>query len=79
MDYAPGAMRPWQRHAGPQHRFLGARLVSNATRKVDRKQSKHGAAGEPDSNVGQALRTVYEKVAAESVPSEMLDLLSKLK
>lgn len=30
-------------------------------------------------NVGDALRAVYQDAAGESVPDEMLDLLSKLK
>ena len=54
-------------------------MVSNSKRKVDRKVPEQKGASDPDGNVGQALRTVYEKVAEEDVPSEMLDLLSKLK
>lgn len=31
-----------------------------------------------DRDMGAALRTVYQKTVDESVPAEMLDLLSKL-
>ncbi|WP_336970304.1 NepR family anti-sigma factor [Sphingobium aromaticiconvertens] len=31
-----------------------------------------------DSHVGQVLRTVYQRTVDEAIPSEMLDLLSKL-
>lgn len=31
------------------------------------------------SNLGNALRAVYQDAAGEAVPDEMLDLLSKLK
>lgn len=31
-----------------------------------------------DGQVSQALRTVYQKAVDEDIPSEMLDLLSKL-
>jgi hypothetical protein len=31
-----------------------------------------------DQDMGAALRSVYQKTVEESVPSEMLDLLSKL-
>lgn len=53
-------------------------LVSNAKRKVERKLAKPKQAGVPDSNVGQALRSVYEKAVDEPIPQEMLDLLGKL-
>jgi len=32
-----------------------------------------------DGNVGEALRSVYEKAIEEKIPQEMLDLLGKLK
>jgi transcriptional/translational regulatory protein YebC/TACO1 len=54
-------------------------LVSNAKLKVERKASRPVKAGEPDSDVGQALRTVYERAIEEDIPQEMLDLLGKLK
>ncbi|MFD1612530.1 NepR family anti-sigma factor [Sphingomonas tabacisoli] len=54
-------------------------MVSNAKRKVERKASKPGEAGAPDSNVGQALRSVYDEAIDEAIPPEMLDLLGKLK
>lgn len=31
-----------------------------------------------DAHVGQVLRTVYQRTVDEDIPSEMLDLLSKL-
>lgn len=54
-------------------------MISNAKRKVERKPVKLGRAGEPDANVGQALRSVYEIAIEEAIPQEMLDLLGKLK
>lgn len=57
----------------------GVVLVSNAKRKVERKASGSGQAGAPDSNVGQALRSVYERAIEEDIPQDMLDLLGKLK
>jgi hypothetical protein len=54
-------------------------LGSNANRKVERKAAKPGEAGAPDSNVGQALRSVYDEAVGEEIPREMLDLLGKLK
>jgi hypothetical protein len=56
-----------------------------------RRKSGHGA--EPDSSsaprkkrrkladspeVGQALRSIYDRTVGESIPAEMLDLLGKL-
>ena len=32
-----------------------------------------------NTDVGKALRTVYEKAVKEEIPPEMLDLLGKLK
>jgi hypothetical protein len=43
-----------------------------------------GAGGKPrnrkkqSADVGDALRTVYERAVAEDIPPEMLDLLGKL-
>lgn len=52
----------------------------NAKRKDPEKPSK---AGTPDdaanTDVGKALRSVYEKAVEEDIPPEMLDLLGKLK
>jgi len=36
------------------------------------------AAGKEDAHVSQVLRTVYQRAVDEDIPSEMLDLLSKL-
>ncbi|HEU4968222.1 MAG TPA: NepR family anti-sigma factor [Sphingomonas sp.] len=53
-------------------------LVPNAKRKVERKAARPKGTA-PDSSVGQALRSVYEKAVGEEIPQEMLDLLGKLK
>lgn len=58
---------------------VGGYVGSNAKRKVERKAAKPGEAGAPDSNVGQALRSVYDEAVGEDIPREMLDLLGKLK
>lgn len=39
---------------------------------------KRRVAPKEDSHVSQALRTVYQRAVDEDIPSEMLDLLSKL-
>ncbi len=54
-------------------------LVSNVKRKVDRTVARPVGSGEPDGDVGNALRSVYEKAVEEEIPREMLDLLGKLK
>ena len=43
---------------------------------MSRKSSAHRPAG--DGDVGNALRSIYQKTVDEAVPSEMLDLLGKL-
>jgi hypothetical protein len=53
-------------------------LVPNAKRKVERKAPRQKGAA-PDTSVGHALRSVYEKAVEEDIPQEMLDLLGKLK
>jgi hypothetical protein len=37
-----------------------------------------GQQGLNDNNVGNVLRSVYQKAVDEDIPAEMLDLLSKL-
>ncbi|MEJ7933576.1 NepR family anti-sigma factor [Sphingobium sp. AN558] len=44
---------------------------------VRRKRAAAGAS-QDDGHVAQVLRTVYQRAVAEDIPSEMLDLLSKL-
>jgi hypothetical protein len=39
---------------------------------------KRRPAPKDDGHVSQALRTVYQRAVEEDIPSEMLDLLSKL-
>lgn len=41
-------------------------------------RNRRAAAGQEDSHVSDALRTVYQRAVEEDIPSEMLDLLSKL-
>ena len=40
--------------------------------------SRRKRAPKEDGHVSQALRTVYQRAVDEDIPSEMLDLLSKL-
>ncbi len=42
------------------------------------RQKSPQPAGKEDAHVSQALRTVYQRAVDEDIPSEMLDLLSKL-
>ncbi|MGW8203837.1 NepR family anti-sigma factor [Sphingomonas bisphenolicum] len=54
-----------------------------ATRKAQVKGSaaqrkRPAATGKEDAHVSQVLRTVYQRAVDEDIPSEMLDLLSKL-
>ena len=37
-----------------------------------------GMASRKDRNIGEALRRVYQDAADESIPNDLLDLLSKL-
>ncbi len=39
---------------------------------------KRGPAPKEEAHVSQALRTVYQRAVEEDIPSEMLDLLSRL-
>jgi hypothetical protein len=45
---------------------------------VDAKPSKRKRDTARDASVGAALRSVYSQTVDESVPSEFMDLLSKL-
>jgi hypothetical protein len=42
------------------------------------RKRRSAAAAKEEGQVSQALRTVYQKAVDEDIPSEMLDLLSKL-
>jgi hypothetical protein len=55
-------------------------LVSTSGERSKRPQGKkpRGARSKRDSEVGDALRSIYQKTVHEDVPSEMLDLLDKL-
>ena len=50
--------------------------LSGTGKAMSRKSSAHRPAG--DGDVGNALRSIYQKTVDEAVPSEMLDLLGKL-
>lgn len=52
-----------------------------APKKAARGNKDAGArnrAAQDEGNVGQVLRTVYQRTVDEAIPSEMLDLLRKL-
>lgn len=55
-------------------------LVSTSGEKSKRPPGKkaRGARSKRDSDVGDALRSIYQKTVHEDVPAEMLDLLDKL-
>ena len=40
--------------------------------------SSHGKRRAPPSEVGEALKSVYQRTVNEDIPPEMLDLLGKL-
>ncbi|WP_240334181.1 NepR family anti-sigma factor [Sphingobium estronivorans] len=50
----------------------GSRGKNSATRK------KRVTVAKDEGQVGNALRSVYQRAVEEDIPSEMLDLLSKL-
>ena len=50
--------------------------LSGLEKAPSRKSPVHRPAG--DGDVGNALRSIYQKTVDEAVPSEMLDLLGKL-
>lgn len=60
-------------------RLLGGMLVSNAKRKTERRTAQPAPGKNADQNLGNALRSVYERAVEEDIPQEMLDLLGKLK
>lgn len=41
-------------------------------------ETRSPPAGEQDADLGNALRSVYQKTVDEDIPAEMLDLLSRL-
>jgi hypothetical protein len=55
-------------------------LVSTSGEQSKRSQGRKpkGARSKRDSDVGDALRSIYQKTVHEDVPTEMLDLLDKL-
>jgi Anti-sigma factor NepR len=65
----------------PRERGFEAVALSKATK--SQPETGSGAATKPeqrdDSDVGIALRAAYKSALDEAIPSEMLDLLSKLK
>lgn len=87
-NVAPGLYRPrhkaMQANAGTQSTRgrgdQGERALSSE--KVQKPEMTRKTAGKKihskDQDMGAALRSVYQKTVEENVPSEMLDLLSKL-
>lgn len=63
---------------GGRHSF-----VKDGANSVQQSNAKTAVTTQPDkkdtSNLGNALRAVYQDAASETVPDEMLDLLNKLK
>ena len=55
-------------------------LVSTSGEQNKRSQGKKARAARStrDSDVGDALRSIYQKTVHEDVPPEMLDLIDKL-
>lgn len=57
--------------------------MKDGDKSVQQSNAKSAVTTQPDkkdtSSLGNALRAVYQDAASESVPDEMLDLLSKLK
>ena len=55
-------------------------LVSTSGERSKRSQGKkpRRARAKRDSEVGDALRSIYQKTVHEDVPADMLDLLDKL-
>ena len=47
-------------------------------RPADRNETTRSIRSERDREMGDALRSAYDRTVQESVPDEMLDLLSKL-
>jgi len=52
-------------------------LTSYAKKKKPRSE-RRGRRRPPVNEVGDALRSVYDRAVAEDIPPEMLDLLGKL-
>lgn len=55
-----------------------AQVKGAAARKSRQSALEKSAPGKEDGHVSQVLRTVYQRAVDEDIPSEMLDLLSKL-
>lgn len=57
--------------------------MKDGANSVQQSNAKTAVTTQPDkkdtSNLGNALRAVYQDAAGERVPEEMLDLLNKLK
>ena len=52
--------------------------MSKASEAVSPSPKKKKKAGTPATDVGDALRSAYQRTLDENIPPEMLDLLGKL-
>lgn len=66
-----------ERSAAEGGRPDGATSPDSGTKSPSSPRKRRSASKE-DAHVSQALRTVYQRAVEEDIPSEMLDLLSKL-
>jgi hypothetical protein len=60
---------------------MKANVIHSPAKAAEKKmpvRKKRPVASPDDSQVGEVLRTVYQRTVDEAIPSEMLDLLSKL-
>lgn len=53
-------------------------MKPRASRGVSARSNPPSRGSANDNDVGQVLRSVYQKAVEETIPPEMLDLLSKL-
>lgn len=65
-------------HAAGVPAPLGSQRGDAGASPVDRSATNPRQVRQRESNVGQALRTVYQQTVNEDVPDEMLKLLGKL-
>jgi len=53
-------------------------LTADAKKQNKEPSERRGRKRQPASEIGDALRSVYDRAVAEDIPPEMLDLLGKL-
>ena len=51
---------------------------SSEKKKMDRSPERRGSKRGQSGDIGNALKTVYDRTLREEIPPEMLDLLGKL-